>query len=117
LFILWGHSDDLLEVDGACRDEADAYDGTTVRLDAEGFLPINEDGTFQDDEPADIEECRTWVSRYDASVEVKAEWEPEGTDLTWRVSVVDDSIPCAAFIIREDGKPICQAVVVKMRRS
>ena len=112
--VLWGQSDDSLEVDGLVRDKASAWDGVTCRIDKEGVLEINEDGTFCSDEPETIEECRDWVRRYDASIQVKAEWCPDAY-LRWRSTADDDpSKDKAIFVVLEDGQPNCEGLVIQM---
>ena len=111
LCVLWGQSDDLLEVDGFCCDEVGAYDGTTCRLDKKGFLEINEDGTFQNDEPETIQQCRQWVERYDASIKVEAVWCPD-TQLSWEIRA-SHSFDGAEFLVREDGEPMCKGLIIK----
>ena len=39
LVVIYGASDDLMEVDGALNDEADCYDGGEILIDKEGILP------------------------------------------------------------------------------
>lgn len=114
LVALWGLSDDLLEVDGLFRDEASAWDGVTCQVDTQGILEINEDGTFCGDEPETIEECRRWVRRYDASIQVKVEWCPDPY-LSWRITA--DDVPNkdkATFVVLEDGEPNCEGLVIRL---
>ena len=110
LLVLWGQSDDLLELDGITRDEAGAWNGVMARVDPEGVLPISKDGTLLSDEPTTIQECIVLADRYRQSWKVKAEWCPEGTNLSWEISV-DDTLDQAEFMVLEDGKPMCKGVV------
>ncbi|MFG6095113.1 hypothetical protein SPB21_07675 [Leptothoe sp. ISB3NOV94-8A] len=112
--VLWGHSDDLLEADGLIRDECGAYDGTTARFGSHGFLEISEDGSLLKP-PITVQECREIVESFDSSFEVKAEWCPQGTSLSWRITA--DTIPSenkAAFVVVEDDEPMCEGLVVRM---
>ena len=61
--IIYGYSDDGVMVDGIVNDQGQAYDDNTLWLDRQGFLPVNEDLTLQDDEPATIDECRKIIAR------------------------------------------------------
>ncbi|MDV3349923.1 hypothetical protein QGP82_14555 [Leptothoe sp. LEGE 181152] len=115
LIVLWGQSDDLLEVDGLIRDECSAWEGRTARFGSHGFLEINEDGSLQSAEPTTVQECREIVENFDSSFEVKAEWCPGGTNLSWRITA--DTIPSerkAVFVVVEDGEPMCEGLVVRM---
>lgn len=39
LVVIYGASDDLMEVEGAISDEGDCYDGGELLIDKEGILP------------------------------------------------------------------------------
>ena len=109
LVVLWGQSDDLLELRGLACDEAGAYDGTKARFDIEGFLPVDASGIINDS-PKTIHECIDIVNRWKQSFEVKAEWCPKGTNLSWRITV-DEKLEAAKFVVLEDDQPMCEGVV------
>lgn len=87
--IIYGASDDLMEIDGAISDEADCYDGGIVRLNTEGVC-------------------------YDESNEkyIEALWcqNADGTksDISWQYNT---EIPHETFIIYEGDEKYCQGIV------
>ena len=104
--IIYGYSDDGVMVDGVVSDQGSAYDSNTLWLDRKGFLPINEDLTLQNDEPATVDECREIVKRFDSAVKLKAIWGDTG--LAWRY---ETEVEHCTFEIREDGEVWCRGIV------
>ena len=113
LVVIWGQSDDLLELDGAVYDEGGAWNGTKARFDAKGILPIYESGELQSDEPTTIQECIELADRWKRSFSVQAEWCPKGTSLSWRISV-DEKLSSAMFVVMEDDEPMCEGIVAQL---
>ena len=95
--ILYGFSDDLVELEGAVSDEFDAWKG--VRL---GFFPDGRiqrlNGTNEHDDPA----CPWWVN---------VEWCPLNSDACWGITT---NIPHATFTIIEDGTLYCRGIVFRL---
>lgn len=90
--IVYGASDDLMEFDGAIRDEVDCYDGGTAWIS--GDMIIN-DAILLSDKP------------------IKAIWcggekDKDGRVITW---TYETEIPHETFIIYEDGEPYCRGIV------
>jgi hypothetical protein len=110
--IIYGYSDDAVMVEGVINDQGSAYDSNTLWLDREGFLPINEDLTLQDDEPATVEECRKIVKRFDSSVKVRAIWQDSG--IAWTYEFEGDH---RTFDILEDGEVWCRGIVFLLPAS
>lgn len=50
LVVMFGASDDLVELRGAVRGEVSAYNGAKFCLDAEGVIPESRDDDWDDDE-------------------------------------------------------------------
>jgi hypothetical protein len=111
IVIVYGVSDDLVEMRGLIDDESGCYEGGNYRFDIKGFLPIHEDGSFQCDEPKTIQECRKFVERYDASFSITIHWgKPEAlwtyelderiTDSVQLDIVEDDSLDCRGIAFR-----------------
>jgi hypothetical protein len=96
--IIFGYSDDGVMVEGIVNDQGSAYDGNTLWLDRQGFLPINEDLTLQDDEPGTIDECRNIVARFDSAVKLRAIW--GGSRAAWCYEVC---VEHRTFDIKEDS--------------
>lgn len=91
IVIIFGYSDDLVELRGAVDDEVGAFDGGTVYI---------KDGEVLEEEPADMEGvCR-----------IKALWCPDGNDgFSWRYQT---DLPHADFVVLEEGEPYCLGIVV-----
>lgn len=108
IVIVYGASDDLMEFDGAFRDEAGACDGTTVLLDAKGVLPSWEEMQHEHDEARHSD----YHARKQHAVEIEAVWCPKdmpGTSWAYKTA-----IPHATFDIIEDGDIYCRGIVFSL---
>lgn len=106
--IVYGASDDLMELDGAIRDEFGCYDGGTAKVDAKGLLRDWE-SVKDDDNKAEIAE---WLKRAKTAKEIKAVFspsEPEGATFAY-----ETSIPHATFDVMEDGGIYCRAIAFNL---
>lgn len=101
LVIVYGASDDLMEFEGAIRDELGIYDGGTALVDAEGVLPENSDDLDTD------EEIARYHYRKGKAKSIEALWCEEG-DYSWTYRT---EIPHATFEIVEEGAPYCRGIV------
>lgn len=110
--IIYGYSDDGILVEGVTEDQADAYGGTTVWVDKEGFLPLNSNLTLTDEGAETLDECRKLVNRFDRSVKVEA-IEEQG-NYYWQYKT---DWPHKTFEIMEDGKPWCKGIVFLFPKS
>lgn len=103
LLVIFGASDDLMELRGADCDEFDCYDGGTALIDAKGLLPardsIDEDDVLKD-----------YFARQPSAKEVEALWCAE-EDYSWTYCT---DVPHATFEIIEDGLPYCRGIVIDM---
>ncbi|MEM9264528.1 MAG: hypothetical protein AAGA46_03295 [Cyanobacteria bacterium P01_F01_bin.13] len=115
--VLWGESDDLLELDGVTRDEAGAWEGISCYVGNEGVLPVYGSGEISEDyyeSLTTIKQVKDLAKRFDNAVLVHAEWCPEGSNLSWRITAdVPDEMK-EKFLILEDGEPMCEGLVIKM---
>jgi hypothetical protein len=102
IVIVYGASDDLIEFDGAIRDEGDCYEGSTFFVDDEGLLP-NWDNLDHDDE----EVVLAYQKRKSAAKHsIKALWNVNG--YSWRY---ETDIPHETFEIVEDKEKYCRGMV------
>jgi hypothetical protein len=100
LVILYGASDDLMEFDGAAREEIGCYNGGTAFVDPHGVL-ADEDSL---DSPNEIHDYR---NRRPLAKEIEALWCAEpGYSWTYKTD-----IPHATFEVVEDGEPYCRGIV------
>jgi hypothetical protein len=101
LVVVFGASDDLMEVEGALCDEAAVYDGDTVMIDSEGVLNRDRIDEYDDEEVANF------VARKKTAKEIEAVFDGElGYCWTYKTD-----IPHATFEIVEDGASYCRGIV------
>lgn len=108
--VVFGASDDLMELRGAIYDEVGACDGGTALVTRAGQLLQEPDV----DETATIEKFG-FLGQLEAKkkdcIEIKAHWCPDGEDLSWKMTA---SVPCETFDVMEDGEVYCRGVVVQL---
>jgi len=101
LVIVYGASDDLMELEGALSDEVGCYNGGHVLIDAKGVLDRDQ---IDDD---DDEAIANFVSRRKPARTIEAMWCAEpGYSWTYKTD-----IPHATFEVVEDGEPYCRGIV------
>ncbi len=101
LVVVYGASDDLMEFEGAIRDEFDCYNGGIALVDGQGLL--DRDRIEEDDDEGVAE----FVARKKAARKIEALWCAEpGYSWTYRTD-----IPHATFEVVEDGEPYCRGIV------
>jgi hypothetical protein len=108
LVVMFGASDDLIELRGAIHDEVGACDGGEVWLDEKGELvPEIEDSE-------EIEVLKKYgvfdvvKAKRDASNKIEGVW--GGGDYSWTFKT---DIPHATFEIKEDEEKYCLGIVFK----
>lgn len=105
LVVIFGASDDLMELRGAINDECPCYEGGDVFLDAKGLLPsfehLREDG--------DKDGLRDYFQRETGARKVEAEWDSDGYSWTYKTD-----IPHATFDVMEDGDRYCRGIVFSL---
>lgn len=101
LVVVYGASDDLMEFEGAIRDEFDCFEGGTALVDAEGVLPpwenVQEEGE---------EQARDYFRRKPTCRQIEAVWGKEDYSWTYKTD-----IPHVTFDIMEDGEKYCRGIV------
>lgn len=104
LVVVYGASDDMIEFEGAFRDESYVIDGGTVRVDAEGLLPANADDLDTDEERA------RYYYRGGKAKTIEALWcdEANGGGFTWAYRT---DIPHATFEVMDGDEPYCRGIV------
>ena len=92
LLVIYGASDDLMEFDGAWREEADVYNGDDVYFNAQGdFL----DGSG-------LLVTAVWCEEM-----------PDGRDPSWHYRT---KLPHTQFEIMEDGQLYCVGIVIDLNK-
>ncbi|MGH8334997.1 MAG: hypothetical protein ACRER3_16090 [Pseudomonas fluorescens] len=103
LVIVYGASDDLMEFEGASREEIGCYDGGTALVDAQGVLP-DRDSLEDDDELA------AYFARKPLAKPIEALWGKEpGYSWTYKTD-----IPHATFEVMDDGENYCRGIVFSL---
>jgi hypothetical protein len=100
LVIIYGHSDDLMELEGAIEDEGGCYDGGEFFLDKNGLLPDTDD----------IDEAHEMVAhrkRQRTAKKITALRFANGQP-AWSYKT---KIPHACFDVMEDGEVQCRGIV------
>jgi hypothetical protein len=102
LVVVYGASDDLIEVEGAIDDEGGCYDGGEIYIDRDGLL-ANYDQVIDDDLPI-------YVERKRKAAKIFALWcSKDG--FAWAYA---SRIPRATFIITDNNnedKTYCEGIV------
>lgn len=95
--VVYGYSDDNVELDGAIYDEVGAYEGTVIHLNGRGIIQNECDNKFCPYHKREAKEARI----------IKAIWCPDDR-LSW---AFETDIPHETFLVVEDGEPFCQGIV------
>ena len=101
LVVVYGASDDLMEIDGAISDEADVYEGGVVYFNSDGVLRC------PDCEPA-LYDCPYYLREMEKAKKIKAVWCPKDSEAAWKY---ETDIPHATFRVFEDGELYCIGIV------
>lgn len=102
IVIMFGNSDDLVELRGAVHDEVSAYNGTEVYFDTKGLL-VKE---------CDNDDCPHEEARIEKAELVKAHWCFDD-EASWKF---ETTIPHESFKIHEDGEVFCIGIVLSLEK-
>jgi len=105
LIVIFGASDDLVELRGAINDEIGAYNGTTFKIDRKGVLPSFEQAVEQGEDG-----CEDYFDRKPHAQPIEAIWS-DGEGYCWTFKT---DIPHAEFSILEEGEKFCRGIVIDM---
>ena len=111
LIVLFGESDDLLELRGAIYDEVGAYKGRS-------FVLFSYKDTYEIadlDQIKELEEARQQVAAEDSRDRgnvVKVVWGPKDVDATWLVTT---PLPHAPFDILRRDRLFCRGLVIDVK--
>ena len=102
LDVVYGYSDDCVELRGAIDDEIGAYNGTTIFVSREGKLLDNPD--------CNNPECPHYKAAVDSAVAIQAIWHNQGGPCwTFRTA-----IPHATFTIVDEETLFCEGIVFSL---
>ena len=113
LLVLFGQSDDLLEMRGVIHDEDGAWGGAefALLLPGEMFADDDEENTYHLAEKVMVMPISDETCNDDNPRLIRAEWYPTDADLSWRLT---SNIPHATFTIYESGEPYCEGIVIDL---
>lgn len=100
LVIVFGASDDLMEFEGALRDEFGCYNGGTAWVDAQGLL----DRSQVDD--ADDDAIAEFVQRRTNAESIQAIWDQDCYSWTYATD-----IPHSTFDVLEGEDSYCRGII------
>lgn len=96
LVVIFGASDDLMEIRGAVNDEIGGYDGGGGYFTRTGLLAND----------CDNHDCPYFAKLEEAATLIEAKWDAEGYSWTY-----ETAIPHSTFDILEDGEKYCRGIV------
>jgi len=103
LIVIFGYSDDNVELRGVIHNEVGCYNGATIKLHARGVLGEHDTG------------CDCSFCGYEAAAgkcaDVNALWCKE-PGYSW---TYETSVPHASFEIVEDGELYCRGIVIEAK--
>ena len=105
LVVVFGYSDDNVELRGAVHDEIAAYEGATYRMCADGILhnwPRDGEEAWSESEAEAY-----FKSKQSGFMEIVAVWMPDETT-SWAYRT---EIPHKTFDVMEDGEVFCRGIV------
>lgn len=105
LVVVFGYSDDNVELRGAIDDEVGAWNGTTLYFDKDGLLQneCNED------------DCPYHEKAKKTAKTIKVIWHDNGSESGGFAWTFETDIPHATFRITEDGDPFCKGIVFSIK--
>lgn len=100
LVVVFGYSDDNMELRGSIYDELGCYNGGTAYLDKHGLIQSDCDQG---------EDCPYFKRAQAGAATINAEWGKDGYSWTYKTD-----IPHATFEIVEDGEKFCRGIVFSL---
>lgn len=98
LVVVFGYSDDNVELRGAIRDEVGAYDGTTIHVTNAGLLKRE----------CDDERCPHFAREKEKATPIVARWCAPGEDFDW---TFETAIPHTTFEIMDGDEKFCRGII------
>lgn len=107
LVVVFGYSDDNVELRGAISDEVDMYDGGRLEITTEGPMP-----KWEELDSPDIDQARAFFRQEQLPrAPIDCEWSPSDEEMSWRFTT---TVPHATFEIKEDGDTYCRGLVIAL---
>lgn len=107
LVVVFGYSDDNVELRGAIHDEIGAYDGTTLRITPLGLLP--EWDSFMDNDPDETQVQEYFAKKASGVATIEATFSPEDKPgYTWGFTT---AIPHLVFTVMEGDEVFGEGLI------
>ena len=104
LVVVYGYSDDNVELRGAIDEEVGAYEGAVIHITAAGLLEDPACDTAEDCT------CPYFAAAKNSAKTITAVWNDNG-DPCW---TFETDIPHETFTVFEDGEAFCEGIVFSM---
>lgn len=104
LVVVFGQSDDLIELRGTIYDELDMYEGGDILFDKNGLL----------ENKCDDEDCPYFLEKIENAKKITALWSDEIWDAAWSFESLDIK-DMAKFNIYEGDKLYCEGVIFNIK--
>lgn len=119
--VVYGASDDLMEIDGAICDELGAWEGCVAKFYKKGeFYPEYEEEDVYHKSPEDSffaiddkELTRIKTEKEDALI-IESMWCPIDSDVSWQINC--KGAPHVSFNVMEDDEVYCEALVIDISK-
>lgn len=108
LIVIFGYSDDNVELRGAIHEEVGAYDGTTLHISHTGALQGDIDSLLDERDKDGLESY--FRAKAAGTHEVEALWSAD-PDYSWTFKT---GVPHATFEIVEGGEKFCRGIVIEV---
>lgn len=95
LVVVFGYSDDNIELRGAINEEMGCFGGGEFYLNQNGLI-----------EPCDDEDCKYYKEVKNRGACLEAFWDLDGYSWAYNIPA-----PTASFDIMEDGEKFCRAII------
>lgn len=102
LVVVFGYSDDGVELRGAIDDEVGAFNGATIF--------VRRDGKLLNDPDCCNTDCPYYKAAADEAIAIHAIWHDKGGPC-W---TFETAIPHETFMIVDEGTPFCEGIVFSL---
>ena len=119
--VVFGYSDDNMELRGVVDDEIGAWEGVIVKLVKKGefYLDDPDNETYkkakntmfvpiEEDELKELQE-----NNYKNTCVIEGLWSPEDSEASWQFNC-SDNVPCARFNIMEEDEVYAECLVIDL---
>ena len=108
LVVIFGYSDDNIELEGAIRDEVGSFNGTTIHVANGKLLPPIDDDDVEALQKYGV--YRQLLDQRKAATAIKCERCKD--DYAWYIST---DAPHSTFDIFDDGEKFCRGIVIDLK--